>query len=489
MTLDIDQLGVLILAGPGALDVARAIAVATLAAHEPRTAELVVVGDLLPPGTFPGLTRPSDIVEGLRRVEVELVHRTRVLDTAGVTNATALRAHDSGEPLPALLLVASLVPQHIRRVQALATLGQRLGVAVLLTTTEHRDAALMPGWIHVPADGIPLAYPDELTQLAGTRLHRLTSAEAGELLAQIATARRGEAAPEPDQTPSTSPQPPPQQPFRPPLRPDRPPIMVRLLGAVRVEVNGREIRTGVRDASRELLGYFILHPEGSTLPSAAARLWPDADIPGQAHEGQAQKKFRNALYSLRSLLRAETGRDDLQVVERVGEGYRLQDGVLDTDVWRLQRALEEAHQATSPTTEAAALETAADVYGGPLARGDWAWADPEQRSLHDKVMDALVRLAELREHAGDDDGAVAALERAITLDPTAEESYRHLMRLHAHRGYTDALRRVFARLRHALDEIDTDPDPSTVRLYADLRSALSRANQHTPPTNGSHDTP
>ena len=57
-------------------------------------------------------------------------------------------------------------------------------------------------------------------------------------------------------------------------------------------------------------------------------------------------------------------------------------------------------------------------------------------------MDALARLAELRQAAGDQDRALAALEQAVAADPVAEELYRRVMRLEAELGRPDAVRRT-----------------------------------------------
>jgi DNA-binding SARP family transcriptional activator len=45
-----------------------------------------------------------------------------------------------------------------------------------------------------------------------------------------------------------------------------------------------------------------------------------------------------------------------------------------------------------------------------------------------QAVDALARLAELRQATGDPEGALVALEQAIAADPVAEELYRRLMR-------------------------------------------------------------
>jgi DNA-binding SARP family transcriptional activator len=85
-----------------------------------------------------------------------------------------------------------------------------------------------------------------------------------------------------------------------------------------------------------------------------------------------------------------------------------------------------------------------------------------------RVVDALARLAELRETAGELEGALAALEGAISADPVAEELYRRLMRLQAGLGRPDAVRRTYRLLARRLAELDVDPDPETEQLVAEL---------------------
>jgi len=140
------------------------------------------------------------------------------------------------------------------------------------------------------------------------------------------------------------------------------------------------------------------------------------------------------------------------------------------DLWRFQRALADARDATRTADKLAALERAAAAYGGDLlAHTDYTWAEPARVDLRGRAVDALARLAELRDQAGDRHGALAALERAITVDPDCEELYRRLMRLQADLGDPDAVRRTYRRLRaHLLNELDVEPDPTSQELFQRL---------------------
>jgi DNA-binding SARP family transcriptional activator len=85
-----------------------------------------------------------------------------------------------------------------------------------------------------------------------------------------------------------------------------------------------------------------------------------------------------------------------------------------------------------------------------------------------RAVDALARLAELRQGAGDQQGALSALEQAVAADPVAEELYRRVMRLEAELGRPDAVRRTYRLLARRLADLDVDPDPETEQLVAEL---------------------
>ena len=81
-----------------------------------------------------------------------------------------------------------------------------------------------------------------------------------------------------------------------------------------------------------------------------------------------------------------------------------------------------------------------DAYCGDLASGaDYLWIEPPREDLRQRALDALVRLAESDASSGRYEPAVADLERAIEIDPYAEELYRRLMELQEKRGRPDAV--------------------------------------------------
>ncbi|MGH9267276.1 MAG: BTAD domain-containing putative transcriptional regulator [Acidimicrobiales bacterium] len=83
----------------------------------------------------------------------------------------------------------------------------------------------------------------------------------------------------------------------------------------------------------------------------------------------------------------------------------------------------------------------------------------------------LARLTTVRLDAEDDEGALTMLQRAIELDPHAEELYRQAMAVEADLGRPDAARRTFRRLEARLAELDLEPQERT-------RALLNRIMRH-----------
>jgi DNA-binding SARP family transcriptional activator len=81
-------------------------------------------------------------------------------------------------------------------------------------------------------------------------------------------------------------------------------------------------------------------------------------------------------------------------------------------------------------------------------------------------LDCLVRLAELH-HGNDVARAISTVERAVALDPYAEELYRRLITLHLEANRPDTARRCYRQLRDRLDDLGAEPDPSTQILIRD----------------------
>jgi DNA-binding SARP family transcriptional activator len=171
---------------------------------------------------------------------------------------------------------------------------------------------------------------------------------------------------------------------------------------------------------------------------------------------------------------ADADRTQLAACDRLVElvaadRYRVDPTVFAVDLWRFQQALAAARHAQLNPAVAAALAQAGEAYGGVLLDGaPYAWVEVPREEVRRRAVDALARLAELRQAAGDQQGALSALEQAVAADPVAEELYRRVMRLEAELDRPDAVRRTYRLLARRLADLDVDPDPETEQLVAEL---------------------
>jgi DNA-binding SARP family transcriptional activator len=472
---------------------ARACLVGLLAAGDPAAVEVLLVGERLIPevGGFPGLRRAADLSGALQLLEAELVHRARLLEANDSPDFASHRRQHPDDPLPALVLVADGVSlEQAGRMAAILAQGPRLGVGALLA------GAAVDGGAQLVLDEtgrVQTATPWELAdqEMVGARACALTQAEAAELLGVLARSRTDDhvdaevlapshqdrsAAEEPALAASAA------EPVGAVDPADDPAglsaeytktealvtvtealVTVRLLGALQITTPSGELRSGLRASARELLAYYLVHPDGASLEQAVEAMWPDTEL------GRERERFWTALGNLRSLLRKATGASELKAIERHGDRYRADPTVFAVDLWRFQTALATARHAQLDPAVATALAEAGEAYGGVLLDGaPYAWVEVPREELRRRAVDALARLAELRQAAGDPEGALGALEQAIGADPVAEELYRRVMRLEAELGRLDAVRRTYRLLARRLADLDVDPDPETEQLVAEL---------------------
>jgi DNA-binding SARP family transcriptional activator len=485
VTVDLAGFGAIGITGPGADSLARACLVGLLAAGDPTAVEVLLVGDRLIPtaGGFPGLRRAAGLPGALNVLEAELVHRARLLEANDTPDFATHRRQHPDDPLPALLLVADGVSLgEAGRLAAILAQGPGLGVGALL------PGAVVDGGAQLVLDDagrVQAASPWELgdQELVGGRACALTQEEAAELLGVLARSRTDDDdLPAPNQPDRTVPTDLPAV-AAPAVKPDTAGdalaeeptglpaeygstealVTVRLLGPMQITTASGELRSGLRASARELLAYYLVHPDGASLEQAVEAMWPDTEL------GRERERFWTALGNLRSVLRKATAAAQLKAIERDEGRYRVDPGLFAVDLWRFQQALAAGRHAQLDPAVAAALAEAGEAYGGVLLDGaPYAWVEVPREDLRRRAVDALARLAELRQAAGDLEGALAALEQAVEADPVAEELYRRVMRLEAELGRPDAVKRTYRLLARRLADLDVDPGTETEQLVADL---------------------
>ena len=504
----------LTMAGPGAPAALRAWLATVFTRNGPYGVEILAVGslgDLLFPGLqLPELRRMENLEATLSLVEGEMASRDRLLEKAGVPDATTHRQLSPEYPFPLLLIVTDLIPESIEaRWQAMVASATRLGVgALLLAPDDNGDVVLgaaAHGQIVVGEGGVlsGVTPPSLLEILESSRLFGLDTEESLDLLGPVATIHQDDdnddnateyALGEFDAHDSERLSPPdnlignglgeldgnghqallepePTEPMQWPAPECSEsvalPIRVEVLGPAEVEAWGETVSSGLRASAYELLAWYALHPDGATAEAAIDALWPDVSAK------RGRERFWTALGNLRSRLK-DSGQDGIEIIAKVGGHYRADPSVLDVDLWRFENALSEAARAGTSAEAVVALEAASATYRGDFyPNGDALWVEPVREDLHRRALDAHIRLAVLHADAGRVEAAIAVLERTIELDVICEDAYRRLISLQIGLGRNDAAQRTWRLLLGRLAELDLEPEDATAALMRDVLTARS----------------
>lgn len=237
-------------------------------------------------------------------------------------------------------------------------------------------------------------------------------------------------------------------------------LTIHLLGEFSVTNAGQPVTTFNADRPQALLAYLLLHRRApQARRHVAFVLWPDSS------EKQAQSNLRNLLHTLRSGL-PESERflasDNLTLQWRADAPCLL-------DVAQFEDALRVASTATEDAA-GQALIAAVEAYGGDLLPGNYDdWIAPLREALRSHYQDALRRLIQLLEAAGDYRTALRYGGRLLSHDPLDENSYVQVMRLHAFSGDRAGVRRVYEQCVASLArELEVEPSETTRTAYAQL---------------------
>lgn len=445
------------LTGPGSPDVIRAITVTLLARRARDQAEVVLCGEqasrlLTDSGQdlpdVPGLAAFSAAEDALSTLEAEIIHRRRLLDASDSDDLDAYRDANPDEPLPTILLIAPADSPQARRIAAVLTLGQRLGIAGILAGPWQSGATCQ-----VTGNGMVASVSaPELAHLDRTQMYQLTAEETAEILTTLAGASSAAPASAETGEPRVLP------PEPPGTAAEHCPVRVDILGPFQLTADGEAVTKGLRRKAAELLAYLAIHRDGATSGAILDALWQDTPA------ARATPILHAATTNIRKILRDATGASEAAFIVRAVDQLRIDPHLVNTDLWQFQDALARAAHAATDHDRLASLQAAADLWRGDIGTGfDSVWIDEHRETLRRDAVDTLARLAELSE-PGDPEQALAYLERAITIDRYAEPLYRRIMRLQGNLGRPDAARRTYQLLESRLTEIEAEPDELTAQL-------------------------
>jgi len=236
-------------------------------------------------------------------------------------------------------------------------------------------------------------------------------------------------------------------------------LTLQVLGSFHIrDAGGAEVRIASRKG-RALLAYLAMRPgESHRRDRLASLLWEDAD------EELARTSLRQALAALRKSLPREAQAALLADTESVG----IDAALLESDIEAFRRSLLIGTRTS--------LQEAVNHYRGDLLDGFDArstafdeWLSSERITLRKQMTEALQRLTDLCMAADDNDGALTACTRLVSLEPLNEAAHRRIMELHAKRNaYAEALRQYRVCRDVLRRELDVAPEAATEQLYREL---------------------
>jgi DNA-binding SARP family transcriptional activator/predicted ATPase len=250
-------------------------------------------------------------------------------------------------------------------------------------------------------------------------------------------------------------------------------LSIRLLGPIRVELDGKPVTGFATDKTRALLAYLVVEADRPhSRKTLAGLLWPDYP------ERSARNSLRTALVNLRSVTGDREADPHFLHISRQAVQFNA-----DSDAWCDVKAF---HRLVTPPSSslhreksAKQLEEAVELYRASFLEGfsladsvafeDWALIKREQ--LQRRVLEALQRLAIYNEERGDCEKALQFVWRQVELDPWQEDAQRQLMRLLALSGQRGASLTQYESLRRLLaDELGVEPAKETKTLYERIRT-------------------
>ena len=250
------------------------------------------------------------------------------------------------------------------------------------------------------------------------------------------------------------------------------------IGRMVIEGPAAEVGFSRRTDAFHMLVLLAEHRQGLQRGTAYDLLWPEVD------PAVDRERFHGPLRELRGKLCQALGRPTSSgkiVIQRLASGYRLNPELVTTDLWQIHDALARAATATAPATRRGALQAAVAAYTGPILRGSpYSWAETAARDLDQKIIKALMQLADLET---DPEAAITHLAAAIDIDPYAEHLYRAQMKLFAQHGRAAEIHKTYERLCDVLRELDgaLHPADQTTDLYRRLANTSAPARSRLQP--------
>ena len=239
-------------------------------------------------------------------------------------------------------------------------------------------------------------------------------------------------------------------------------IHIEILGSFEVRNAAGEPVELRSKKCQALLAYLALTPgKPHGREQLATLLW------GEMPEDRARQNLRQCISSLKKALGPAK---DLLATE--GEGVVLAVSVTVDAIAFLRLA---SQQTVTAWAQANVLYRGDFLSGFSLNEEAFeTWLEVERRRFSRMAGELFMRLGQARADAGDVEGAEAAFNRRLDLDPCTEEAHRALIQLYASGGRRSEALRQYEYCREVLSrEFNTTPAPETTKAYQSARGGSS----------------
>ncbi len=253
-------------------------------------------------------------------------------------------------------------------------------------------------------------------------------------------------------------------------------LTLGLLGSLQVTVANAPITNFESDKARALLAYLAVEADRPQRREALiGLLWPDCP------EDIARQNLRQSLYNLRQAIGDHRARPPYLLITREEIQFNTaSDYALDVAAFHAHLAATDTHNHSrleACAICAARLQQAVGLYRGEFLQQFFLedsaefeeWALVQRETLHRRVLEALVHLANYHEQRAEYEAARGYALRQLELDPWREEAHRQVMRVLALSGQrSEALAQYESCRRVLAKELGVESSAETKDLYEQI---------------------
>jgi DNA-binding SARP family transcriptional activator len=247
------------------------------------------------------------------------------------------------------------------------------------------------------------------------------------------------------------------------------PVLLCLLGQIRLITNGRQVSLRSGGKMEALLVQLGLAPRHGVRREALLNaIWPESDPSLAGHA------LNTLVHRLRDMVAAAL-RDAPPVLQSAGY-YRLNhEAGVCVDVARFKSLVARGDQlgmAGQATAAAQLYQRAVALYQGDLTMPHEARAQSilERATLHATYLECLMRLSDSFFARGDVTNCASHALQLLANDPCREDAHRLVMRCYVRRGERAQALRHYRVVQEILrQEFDAEPESATTALFNAVR--------------------